>query len=59
MNRDQIAKLMSLQREVWEDTPDAEEAILDTCHAFARQLTLNSDERDAFLGECGYRKVWG
>ena len=59
MTRNEIAELMSKQREVWEDTRDGEEAILDTCHAIAHQLGLEGKDKDAFMTECGYEKVWG
>jgi len=58
--RDEIETIMRQQKAVWEDShQDAQEALLDTCHALANSMGLRDAHKEQFMASCGWQRVWG
>lgn len=59
LTRDQIVKELKSLRQVWEDTKNANEILIDVCNTFAGAMGIRGEHHDKFMEDCGWHRVWG
>ena len=57
--RNMVADIMRDQTQVWADTTNADEVLVDTCNTFASRLNLTGADKDEFMTHCGLTMSWG
>jgi hypothetical protein len=61
MDLARIETAMRGQFKFWKGTTNANQILVDTCHALANALKLNREEREKFMANCNADQVqlWG
>ena len=59
LTRDQIATQLERLRSVWNESPGADEILIDASLTFAAALGLRDECLKEFMKDCGWREVWG
>ena len=53
-----LSDIMKEQTQVWADTLNADELLIDICHTLAKHLELTGNDKDQFMGACGLTLAW-